>query len=124
MRFGEGGINLKKINGLITLLVAGIILNALLSSLIPLGVSAFVDMVKILAQVLILVDGLYILYRIHKRDEMVFENETIKMLLYYKENSRKFSDFPLFALIAVVFGALTLAMIIFQICTLIYFYFM
>ena len=83
------------------------------------------DMVKILAQVLILVETHFIFYTEFTSGTRWFlKNETIKMLLYYKENSRKFSDFPLFALIAVVFGALTLAMIIFQICTLIYFYFM
>lgn len=98
----ESGV--KIINVWIGVFYAAMLTSVVATTFFPYGQTNLLgDLIHLTAQFTITISGVYILWQIFKRDDMIYENETIKNLIYYKEHSRKQKSFPVSATLLIVF---------------------
>ena len=112
--------NIKTINKWIGLFFVTMIINFIVTYLFAIGVNFYADIIRIIANLLNGVSGIYVLYKVFKRDEMVYENETLRTLIYYKEHSRKRKDFPVSMTLLLVYSFLVVANVLYM-CMIFYY---
>ena len=102
----------KKINVWIGVFYIAILTSVIVTANFPYGKSNLLwDIIHYVTQLVIAYSGIYVLWKIHVRDEMIYENETITNLIYYKEHMKKQKSFPVSATLLIVYTMTMLAML-------------
>ena len=85
---------MKKINLILIWIAIFLIIDALISSVLPFGSNFILDTVKLVSELFSLILVIFVFYKIKKRDAIIFENKTIAEMIKMKDNSDKFAFFP------------------------------
>ena len=102
---------MSKINKWITLFFATMVLNIFITYSFTVGTNFYADIFRIIVNVLNGVSGIYILFKVSQRDEIIKGNTTIMDLIYYKEHSKKQKNFPLSPTLMLVYSITMIAYI-------------
>lgn len=101
--------NMPKINRWVTLFFVTMVMYMIITFFFALGSNMVADVLRTIIVLVNGISGLYILYKVSQRDPIIYENETIKMLIYYKEHSKKQKDFPLTPSLMLVYAITVIA---------------
>lgn len=101
--------DMPKITKWVTAFAVTMVLYMIITFFFALGSNMVADLLRILITVANGFSGLYILYKVSQRDPMIYENETLKMLIYYKEHSKKQKNFPLSPTLMLVYSITVIA---------------
>lgn len=101
--------NMPKITKWVTAFMVTMILYMIITYFFALGSNMVADILRALVMLLNGISGLYILYKVSQRDPMIYENETLKMLVYYKEHSKKQKNFPLTPTLMLIYSITVIA---------------
>lgn len=101
--------NMPKINKWITAFFVTMIMYMVITFFYGLGSNMIADILRAVVLLLNGISGLYILYKVSQRDPVIYENETLKMLIYYKEHSKKQKNFPLTPTLMLVYSITVIA---------------
>ena len=101
----------KKINIWLGVFYIAMVCEILTRPILPVGKYLVGDILHILLQLAFFVSGWYVIWQIFRRNDKVYENETIKNLIYYKEHSRKWKKFLVSFTLLLVY-TLTMVMMI------------
>ncbi len=114
---------MKKINKWIALFVATMFLHIIITFFAPVGEFLVADILRIIVNIVNATAFIYVFIKIFQRDEMIWENETIKTLIYYKEQGKQ-KNFPVSATILLIYSLSMLANIIYMCMVTYYSFFM
>lgn len=103
---------MKKVNIIISWIIALIVIDALFSTFIAFSTNIFTDITKLVVEILNVILVIYLMFKIKLRDPMIYENKTISNLVFQKERSPKFQNIPVSILIMIVFTLLMLSTIL------------
>lgn len=115
---------MKKINIWITIFFVSMFVNMMDTYFFAIGTNFYGDIIRIAANVVNAVAGIYIVLKVYQRDEMINENETLRNLIYYKEHSKKQKTFPVSATILLVYSLTMIANIGYMCLVFYYSFFM
>ena len=101
--------NMPKINRFVTLFAVTMILYMIITYFFALGSNMIADILRAVVLLANGVAGLYVLYKVSQRDPMIYGNETLKMLIYYKEHSKKQKNFPLTPTLMLIYAITVIA---------------
>ena len=112
--------NVKTINKWIGLFFVTMVINFIVTYFFAIGTNFYADIIRIISNILNGVAGIYVLLKVYKRDKMVYENETLRNLIYYKEHSKKRKDFPVTVTLLLVYSLLMVANVLYM-CMIFYY---
>lgn len=94
---------MKKINKWITLFFITMVLHIIITYFAPVGNYLVADIARIIVNIVNATAFIYIIIKIYQRDDMIWENETIRNLIYYKEHGKQ-KNFPVSATILLIYS--------------------